>query len=422
MADTTPVMLWLSGADGLYSFFNQSWLDFTGRDMGHETGYGWAENVHPDDLRRCLDFYMAALKKREAFTIEYQLRRSDGEYRWALCNGVPRYTKEGEFVGFAGSCVDIEERKKAEEAAHSLASIVQSSEDAIIGKRIDGTIVSWNAAAERIYGFTADEIKGKNVSILTPDDRRDELSDILETIRKGEAIPHLETIRQTKEGRIIDVALTISPIHDEAGRVTGVSTIARDITHRKKAEQERAILALQVEKERHRLDNVVANVPGVVWEAWVQPDQAAQRIDFVSDHVEKMLGYRTDEWLSAPNLWLSVVHRDDAQRAARESAEIYAAAKGGTSRFRWMAKDGRAVWVEAQSVVVCNDFGTPIGMRGVTMDITERKRAEDAQRFLAEASGLLANSLDYETTLGSVAKLAVPNLADWCVVHIVGDT
>jgi PAS domain S-box-containing protein len=421
MADTTPVMLWLSGADGLYSFFNQSWLDFTGRTMEHETGYGWAENVHPDDLRRCLDFYMAALKKREAFTIEYQLRRSDGEYRWALCNGVPRYTKEGEFVGFAGSCVDIEERKKAEEAAHSLASIVQSSEDAIIGKRIDGTIVSWNAAAERIYGFTADEIKGKNVSILTPDDRRDELSDILETIRKGEAIPHLETIRQTKEGRIIDVALTISPIHDEAGRVTGVSTIARDITHRKKAEQERAILALQVEKERHRLDNVVANVPGVVWEAWVQPDQAAQRIDFVSDHVEKMLGYRTDEWLSAPNFWLSIVHPDDAERAARESAEIYAAAKGGTSRFRWMAKDGRAVWVEAQSVVVCNDFGTPIGMRGVTMDITERKRAEDAQRFLAESSGLLANSLDYETTLGSIAKLAVPNLADWCVVHIVGD-
>jgi PAS domain S-box-containing protein len=189
----------------------------------------------------------------------------------------------------------------------------------------------------------------------------------------------------------------------------------------KKLNKERAILALQVEKERHRLDNVVANVPGVVWEAWGEPDQAAQRIDFVSDYVEKMLGYRTDEWLSMPNFWLSIVHPDDAERAARESAEIYASAKGGTSRFRWKAKDGRAVWVEAQSVVVCNDSGTPIGMRGVTMDITERKRAEDAQRFLAEASGLLANSLDYETTLGSVAKLAVPNLADWCVVHIVGD-
>jgi PAS domain S-box-containing protein len=421
MADTTPVMLWLSGADGLYNFFNQSWLDFTGRTMEQEIGYGWAENVHPDDLRRCLDSYMAALEKREAFTIEYQLRRSDGKYRWALCNGVPRYTKEGEFVGFAGSCVDIAERKSAEEAAHSLASIVESSEDAIIGKTLEGLIVSWNAAAERIYGYSADEITGKHIGILATGDQGNELANIFETLKRGEAIPHLETVRKTKDDRVIDVALTISPIHDEAGHVTGASTIARDITNRKKQEQERAQLALLVENERQRLDNVVANVPGVVWESWGKPDQAEQRIDFVSDYVEKMLGYSTEEWLSKPNFWLSIVHPDDVQRATEEAAAIYAGGKGGTSRFRWIAKDGRDVWVEAQSVVVCDDSETPIGMRGVTMDITERKRTEDAQRFLAEASGLLANSLDYETTLGSVAKLAVPNLADWCVVHTIGD-
>jgi PAS domain S-box-containing protein len=179
-------------------------------------------------------------------------------------------------------------------------------------------------------------------------------------------------------------------------------------------------MAAQIEKERRRLNNVMANVPGVVWEAWGEPDQASQRIDFVSEYVEKMLGYSTDEWLSTPNFWLSIVHPDDSERAAREAAAIFASRKGGTSRFRWVAKDRRAVWVESQSVVVCDDFENPIGMRGVTMDITERKRAEDAQRFLAEASGLLAGSLDYETTLASVAKLAVPNLADWCIVHIIG--
>ncbi|HXI92098.1 MAG TPA: ATP-binding protein, partial [Blastocatellia bacterium] len=218
-----------------------------------------------------------------------------------------------------------------------------------------------------------------------------------------------------------DVALTISPTRDQSGHITGASTIARDITDRKRAEQERSLLAAQIENERQRLNNVVANVPGVVWEAWGQPDQASQRIDFVSEYVEKMLGYSTDEWLSTPNFWLSIVHPDDTDRAAREAAVIFASGKGGTSRFRWVAKDGRAVWVESQSVVVCDDSETPIGMRGVTMDVTERKRTEDAQRFLAEASGLLAGSLDYETTLASVAKLAVPNLADWCIVHIVGD-
>lgn len=421
MADTTPVMLWLSGADGLCNFFNQSWLDFTGRTIEQEAGYGWADNVHPDELRRCLDTYVSSLETRKGFTIEYRLRRSDGVYRWVLDSGVPRYTKGGEFIGFAGSCIDIADRKQAEEAAHSLASIVESSEDAIIGKRLDGTIVSWNASAERIYGYAAGEVKGKHISMLAPDDRRDELAEIFEALKQGKSIPHLETVRRTKDGRFIDVALTISPTRDQAGHITGASTIARDITDRKRAEQERGLLAAQIENERQRLNNVVANVPGVVWEAWGRPDQASQRIDFVSEYVEKMLGYGTDEWLSTPNFWLSIVHPDDTDRAAQEAAAIFASGKGGTSRFRWVAKDGRAVWVEAQSVVVCDDSETPIGMRGVTMDITERKRAEDAQRFLAEASGLLASSLDYETTLASVAKLAVPNLADWCVVHIIGD-
>lgn len=419
MADTAPVMLWLSGPDGLRSFFNRSWLEFTGRTLEQETGFGWADNIHPDDLQMCVGTLVSSLEAHSAFSIEYRLKRGDGVYRWVLDNGVPRHTKEGEFIGLAGSCVDISDRKKVEEASYFLASIVESTEDGIIGKRLDGTIISWNASAERIYGYTADEVKGKHIRILAPPDREDELRHILEALSRGEAIPHLETVRLRKDGRLIDVALTISPICDESGRVTGASTIVRDITDRKRVEMEKIALATQIEAERRRLDNVVANVPGVVWEAWGQPDQSSQRIDFVSDHVEKMLGYSVNEWLSTPNFWLKIVHPEDKSRAAEEAAAIFAGRKGGTSRFRWLAKDGRVLWVESQSVVICDDHETPIGMRGVTMDITERQRTVDAQRFLAEASGLLAGSLDYETTLGSVAKLAVPKLADWCTVHVI---
>lgn len=418
MADTAPVMLWLSDADGLCTFFNRPWLDFTGRTMEQEVGYGWADNVHPNDLRQCMDTYTSSVKARKSFSVEYRLRRYDGEYRWVLDSGVPRYAKGGEFIGFAGSCFDIADRKDVEAASYFLASIVQSSEDGIIGKTLDGAIVSWNRAAERLYGYTADEVKEKHIRVLTPPDRIDELSNIFQALRQGESIPHLETVRQTKDGRMIDVALTISPIRDEAGHITGASTIVRDITDRKRVEQERSLLATQIENERERLHNVVANVPGVVWEAWGQPDEASQRIDFVSEHVEKMLGYGVNEWLSTPNFWLSIVHPEDKKRAAQEAAAIFGSRKGGTSRFRWLAKDGRVLCVEAQSVVMCDDADNPIGMRGVTMDITERKRAEDSQRFLAEASGLLGSSLDYETTLASVAKLAVPKLADWCTVHI----
>src|SRR6185295_19000283 len=97
------------------------------------------------------------------------------------------------------------------------------------------------------------------------------------------------------------------PIHD-AAHVTGASTIARDITDRKRDDQERAALAAQIDNERRRLDNVIANVPGIVWEAWGRPDNGSQQIDFVSDYVKKMLGYGTEEWLSKPNFWLSIVH------------------------------------------------------------------------------------------------------------------
>jgi PAS domain S-box-containing protein len=154
---------------------------------------------------------------------------------------------------------------------------------------------------------------------------------------------------------------------------------------RKKAEEEKLKLAAQVQLQRQRAEDIVGHVPGVVWEAWGQPDAATQRIDFVSSFVEKMLGYSEEDWLSTPNFWLAIVHPDDRERAARESAEIFASRKGGISRFRWLAKDAREVWVEAHSVVVCNENGTPIGMRGVTMDRTlavrtEQERAELLQR------------------------------------------
>lgn len=422
MANTAPVMMWLSDFEGKRTFFNQQWLDFTGRTLEQELGLGWIDSVHPDDLQRLLDRNTSSLKARESFSIEYRLKRFDDQYRWVLVTSAPRRTGDGEFIGLAGSVIDITDSKGAAEASYFLASIVESSEDAIIGKTLNGVILSWNAAAERIYGYSADEVKGQNIDILVPPDRKEELARMYQVLKGGEPIPHLETLRIRKDGVLIDVALTLSPMRNDSGRLTGVSAIERDITDRKRADQEREALAAQIESERLRQNNLVANVPGVVWEAWGQPDEGEQQIDFVSEHVEKMLGYSVDQWLSTPNFWLTIVHPEDKERAAQEAAAIFATRKGGISRFRWLASDGRVVWVESQSVVVCDDHETPIGMRGVTMDITERKRAEDSQRFLAEASGLLATSLDYETTLASVAKLAVPMLADWCTVYIMEES
>lgn len=146
---------------------------------------------------------------------------------------------------------------------------------------------------------------------------------------------------------------------------------------------ERRRLGSELELHRRRVEDIVQHVPGVVWEAWGQPDAANQRIDFVSSHVEKMLGYSEEEWLSTPNFWLSVVHPDDKERAAAEAAAIFMSGKGGASRFRWVHKDGHVVWVEGQSIVVCDESG-PIGMRGVTLDITAAVEAEIERAELLE--------------------------------------
>ena len=126
MADASPVLLWMSRTDGLCTFFNQTWLEFTGRTMEEEWGVGWAENVYFEDFEECMDVYLQAFNARRQFEMEYRLRRHDGEYRWILDRGTPRYAPDGRFAGYIGSCVDITERQKLEA---ELRSAIEARDD-----------------------------------------------------------------------------------------------------------------------------------------------------------------------------------------------------------------------------------------------------------------------------------------------------
>jgi PAS domain S-box-containing protein len=336
-------------------------------------------------------------------------------------SGAPIRDERGRTSGVVLVFHDVTEQRKVERMRAHQAAIVESSSEAVIGKTLDGTVTSWNAAAERMYGFTAEEAVGQPISFIVPEDLQADLADILARLARGERVERAETVRSRKDGSRLDVSLIISPIRDASGRLVGASTIARDITEQKRGDAERARLSRLVEHERGRLKNLVANVPGVVWEAWGEPDAGSQRIDFVSEHVEQMLGYTVEEWLATPNFWLTIVHPEDRDRAAAEARRKFDSREGGTSQFRWVRKDGRVVHVEAQSLVVLDERGRPVGMRGVTMDITERKAAEERLRFLADASRVLGSSLDYETTLAGLAHLAVEALADYCLVDLVDD-
>ncbi len=185
----------------------------------------------------------------------------------------------------------------------------------------------------------------------------------------------------------LSVAYDNARLYSEARRLA--DELNREINDRKRIEEQKARLLLQIQNQKQRMDDIVASVPGVVWEAWGQPDRSSQRINFVSDYVEEMLGYTVEEWLSTPNFWLTIVHPDDVEQASRDAAALYAGGGYGTNRFRWLTKDGRALWTEARCMVICDDSGNPIGLRGITIDVSERK--------LAEAEMLKAHELALES-------------------------
>lgn len=238
VADAAPVLIWLSGTDKLCTWFNQVWLDFVGRSMEQESGNGWAEGVHPDDLQRCLDIYVSHFDQREPFRMEYRLKRYDGEYRWLHDNGVPRFDADRNFLGYIGSCIDITDRKLVEQkiAAQNLRyqTLLKSSIDGIHVIDLDGNIVDVNEAFCRQLGYSYVEAMQLNVTQWDAQWSAEELLRILkELIDLGEA-RQFETKHRRKDGSLIDVEINSVPVIVEGRPLLFAS--ARDITGRKQNE------------------------------------------------------------------------------------------------------------------------------------------------------------------------------------------
>ena len=248
ITESSPHLAWCTTPTGKVTFCNRRWMDYTGQTQEQARGLGWIRAVHPADL-----IYLARRLKMSdngegRYEAEYRLRRAaDGKYRWHLARAILLKNEQGVAVGWFGSASDIDERKRSEEANQRLSAIVESSDDAIIGKDLSGIITSWNRAAETIYGYTEAEALGKPVSLLIPEERRKEDNQFLSAIQAGRRMEHYETVRQRKDGQRVHVAVTISPIYDRVGKIIGASTIARNITERKRleAERERLIGELQ---------------------------------------------------------------------------------------------------------------------------------------------------------------------------------
>ncbi|HEU4562932.1 MAG TPA: PAS domain S-box protein [Longimicrobium sp.] len=296
---------------------------------------------------------------------------------------------------------DVTDRRRAEAESVRLATIVESSEDAIFSKALDGTVQSWNAGAERLYGYTAAEIVGKNVSILAPADRKEEIPAILARLRAGERIPSYETVRMRKDGTLVDVLLTISPLPGGNGEVIGASTIARDITARKRTEA-----ALRASEAGYR--RLIETAEEGIWLL-----DTSGRTTYVNERLSAMLGRTAAEMQGRS--FADFVHPE----SRAEAADHLARRRDGSPErhdFRLVRADGSDLWALVSLSAVLDGEGRWSGALAMVTDVTERRRAEDSLRFLADASRVLAESLQRETVVNALASLAVPRLADACGV------
>jgi len=243
VADTAPVLIWMSGTDKLCVYFNKPWLDFTGRSLDQEKGNGWAEGVHPDDLQRCLDTYTQVFDRQEEFRMEYRLRRHDGEYRWIFDVGAPRFNADHSFAGYIGSCVDVTERRRAEKTVRESEERLRLA--AQVGKMY---AFDWDVATDlvvrseegsHILGLTGGPMSRTHQQVLAsvhPDDRATFNTSIAEcTPESPNAQISYRLLRP--DGSVFWMERTGHAFFDEQGRMVRMIGMVADVTERKLAEE-----------------------------------------------------------------------------------------------------------------------------------------------------------------------------------------
>lgn len=237
LVESLPLPIWTCLPDGTCDYLSPQWAHYTGRTADEPFSTGCLQHVHPGDRSRITEQWHDAVLHVHPLDAELRFKRADGVYRWFHAHATPIRDQDGRVLKWVGTYTDMHDRKQAQELQARLAAIVESSSDAVMSKSLEGHIESWNKSAELMFGYSSEDIIGQPVTRILPTDRRAEESILIEQIKAGIRIQQFESVRIHKDGHPIQVSLTLSPIVDGNGHVTAVSTIARDITERKRVER-----------------------------------------------------------------------------------------------------------------------------------------------------------------------------------------
>jgi PAS domain S-box-containing protein len=334
----------------------------------------------------------------------------DGSERPIDDSAAPIRGADGTIQGVVLVFRDVSERRLADATREELAAIVESTGDAVIGKSLDGRITSWNRGAERLYGYRAEEVLGRSMSLLVPAGEENSYPKLIERLQNGATTERYEARRRRKDGTQIEVSATASPIRDPAGQLVGVSVVARDITEQRWAE---ALLR----ESQERLHLAMA---GGQMGAWTRELDGTDRTDW-SPELEAIFGLSPGEFAGTEAAFFEFVLPEDRERLTRAVVGAIENRTDYEIEFRFSPKGGGLRWMIGRGRATYDEEGRPVRLAGIGVDITERKRAEEALQFLADASTALSALDDPDTTLRRLVRLAVPFFADLCGIDLVDD-
>jgi PAS domain S-box-containing protein len=361
----------------------------------------FAAHIHPDDREFALGEIQKAIDPDGigTYDIIYRiLRFTDKSPRWIRAQGRVYFNINKQAERFIGTVLDITDSKISEEESAMKAAIVQSSEDAIISKTLQGIITSWNKAAERTFGYTAGEMIGQSILKLLPPDRLQEEVDILSRLKRGERVEHFETKRIRKDGKLIDVSIAISPIKDASGKILGASKIARDITEQKISEQ-------KWQESEVRLRLATEGTKLATWDLNLETSAI-----IYSPRLAEIFGHEYTKVFSHADMRAQIIPEDREAIVEKAFADAMIT---GTYYYeaRILKPDNSISWIRTQGKVIFSDKGVPFRMIGTMMDITEERNSitvlEDSKlrmNIAIEAAELGTWELDLDTRQPAYSK------------------
>jgi PAS domain S-box-containing protein len=390
--NTLPTAICQTDAEGWITYHNAAAAELWGRApvIGESRWCGAWRLYWPDGRAMAHEEspLAALIKKDEPIGgVETIVERPDGTRIWVVNYPTPLRDAWGHVIGAVNTQVDVTRRSDATIEAQRLAAIVEGSEDAVIGKTLEGEVTSWNASATRIFGYSAEEMVGSPIGRIIPDDLQNEEREIVGKLTDGERLRHFETIRLARDGRRIPVSLTASPLRDAMGAVVGVSTVARDISERRSVQEalrlanelQRIEPALIKSEQRFRL--VVEAAPN----AMVMID-AAGRIEMVNAQTERLFGYARSELLGEP-VEMLVPERSRLRHPGLRAAffdDPRSRPMGAGRELFGLRKDGSEFPVEIGLNPIETEEGAMV--LSAIVDISARKQAEDALRDANEVA------------------------------------